>query len=202
MTRPRWVVFDYGGVISELTAALPALAAMLGVAEQEFATAYESERLRYDRGCTDLQYWRSVGGRLGVGVDEQLARKLTERDIEGWLVVARGIPALIDDLRRNDVALALLSNAPSSIAEVLRGQHWVDPFRHLLFSADLRCTKPDAEIWRILLARLGAEAGECLFFDDRAENIDGAVLAGLHAERWQDTVHARDVLRRHGILPT
>jgi putative hydrolase of the HAD superfamily len=199
---PRWVVFDYGGVISELSAALPSLASMLGVPVQKFTTAYQSERLSYDLGRTDLQYWRAVGGRLGVEVDESLARKLTERDIDGWLVLGRGVPALVDDLSRHGVALALLSNAPFSIAEAVRGQAWVSRFRHLLFSADFRCVKPDPEIWRILLTTIGAEAADCLFFDDKQENIDAGRAAGLHAERWRDTGHARDVLRQHGILPT
>jgi putative hydrolase of the HAD superfamily len=200
--HPRWVVFDYGGVISALTAALPSLASMLGVPVAEFAAAYESERPPYDRGSSDLEYWRSVGGRLGVEVDEPLARKLTERDVEGWLVLARGVPALIDELSRHGVALALLSNASSSIAQVIRGQDWAGRFRHLLFSADFQCVKPDAAIWRILLTTIGAEAGDCLFFDDRQENVDASRAAGLRAERWQDAGHARDVLRRHGILPT
>lgn len=201
--HPRWVVFDHGGVISEPTAALPALASTLGVPEREFTAAYAAERARYDRGeCTDLDYWCSVGGRLGVEVDEELSRKLTERDIDGWMVVATGVLPLIDDLQRGGVALALLSNAPSSFAAAVRGQRWVAPFRHLLFSGDLQCAKPDPEIWRILLVTLGAEPRACVFFDDRQDNIDAALRAGLRAQRWHDAEHARGVLRRHGILAT
>ena len=55
-------------------------------------------------------------------------------------------------------------------------------------------TKPEPEIWRILLDTLGAKPSECLFFDDRAENIEGAREAGLRAELWSSAARARNVI--------
>ena len=39
--------------------------------------------------------------------------------------------------------------------------------------------KPDPEIYRYLLDRYGLTAGECLFLDDREENILGAWQCGI-----------------------
>jgi HAD superfamily hydrolase (TIGR01509 family) len=39
--------------------------------------------------------------------------------------------------------------------------------------------KPDVEIYRLTAARLGLAPGECVFVDDLAVNVRGAVAAGL-----------------------
>jgi putative hydrolase of the HAD superfamily len=198
----RWVVFDYGKVISRSTAALPTMASMLGTEPERFEQAYHAERDRYDRGCTDREYWQAIGNRLGIDVDDSRSRELTEVDTHGWLETAASSLRLLDDLHQDGVTLALLSNAPSSFARAVERQPWARRFRHLLFSGDLKLAKPDAEIWRTLLTRLDARPMECLFFDDRQDNIDGALQAGMHAELWRGAEHARQVLQEHGVLPT
>ena len=42
--------------------------------------------------------------------------------------------------------------------------------------------KPDERIYRILLDTYGLKAEECLFFDDREDNVEGARKCGLFAE--------------------
>lgn len=196
----EWVVFDYGRVISRDTAALPSLAAMLGVTLEDFETAYAAERKRYDRGCGDLRYWQAVGVHLGVEVDPDLAGKLTDADADGWLETAPETLALIEDLRRAGTPLALLSNAPGSFARIVEGQPWARSFRQLIFSADLGLAKPDAEIYSVLLSTVGIAGTDCLFFDDKQENIDAARETGLHAELWRGAESARETLQEHGFV--
>lgn len=114
MTGPRWVVFDYGEVISRRTAALPAMAEMFGVPAEEFEPAYFAERESYDWGRPERDHWRAVGSRLGVEVDAQLARELTRIDNEGWLDTDPESLRLLDELDSRSVPLALLSNAPAA----------------------------------------------------------------------------------------
>ncbi|GAA0506463.1 HAD family phosphatase [Saccharopolyspora thermophila] len=193
-------MFDYGKVISRPTAALPSLAARLGVAAEAFETAYFAERRAYDQGCTDLQYWRAVGARLGTEVDAAVADELTRADIAGWLETDPATLRLLEDLHREGVTMAVLSNAPPSFARVVEQQSWTRLFKHLVFSGDLRLAKPDAGIWLALLDTIDAAPQECLFFDDRQENVDGARRAGLHAELWRGAQAARETLRAHHVL--
>lgn len=64
----------------------------------------------------------------------------------------------------------------------------------MLFSGDLGCAKPDAEIWAELLRRTGAPAGDHVFFDDRQVNVDGALAAGINARLWRGAEDARTFL--------
>lgn len=195
----RWIVFDYGEVVSRRTRALPTIAAMLGVADVEHA--YFAAREPYDRGCADIDYWVDVGARVGTDVDQPLAERLTRTDVDGWLDTEPATLRLLEELSEVDADLALLSNAPSAFGRAAERQPWAQHFRHLLFSGDLDMAKPDAEIWQVLLSTIAAEPAECLFFDDRAANVDGACRAGLRAELWSGADDARRVLREHGVLP-
>ncbi|MEY8043405.1 HAD family hydrolase [Saccharopolyspora cebuensis] len=196
----RWVVFDYGEVISLRTAALPSIAGVLGAPVREFEEAYWAERTAYDRGRTDLEYWMSIGNRLGVRVDAALAPRLTAMDNDGWLETSPETVKLIEDLAGADVRLALLSNAPASFGRAVEQQPWTERFDHLLFSGDLGVVKPEALIWQILLAGLGTTPDRCVYFDDRADNVEAGLQAGLHAHHWAGAEAARDVLHTHEVL--
>ncbi|GAA2815282.1 HAD family phosphatase [Saccharopolyspora taberi] len=196
----KWVVFDYGEVISEPTPALPALAGMLGVDADEFARAYYAERVAYDRGCTDLEFWHAVAAHFGAAPDDSLVNALTGHDIVGWLHIDAEAVQLIEDLDRAGVPLAVLSNAPSSFGRAVEQQPWAGHFQHLVFSGDLEVVKPDEAIYRALLDVLGARPAECLFFDDRQDNVDAAIRAGLHASIWQGAAAARRELAARGLL--
>ncbi|ASO23019.1 putative hydrolase of the HAD superfamily [Actinoalloteichus hoggarensis] len=199
-TDIRWVVFDYGEVISRRTTALPDLAAILGVDPTRFEAAYWAARDPYDRGCSDLDYWSSVGDRLGVEVTEDVSATLTRIDIAGWLHTDAETERLLAELDERGVPLALLSNAPTSFARTAEQQPWTRHFQTLVFSGDLRIAKPDPEIWRGLVERLDTEPGHCLFLDDREANVVGARTAGLWAEAWSSAAGIRGRLAELGVL--
>ncbi|WP_037320544.1 HAD family hydrolase [Amycolatopsis orientalis] len=190
----NWIVFDYGDVISEHTDALPTLAAAFGLEPADFEPHYWAERVRYDSGGSDLEYWQNVGRALDVDVDPAFAEELTRIDVEGWTHLEPAVMELLEGLHEAGAALALLSNASSTFGRWVREQDWAQLFRVKLFSGDLGCMKPDAKIYRILLGELGAEPADCLFFDDRQSNVDGARAVGMKAERWLGVETARSAL--------
>ena len=174
---------------------------MLGAPAAVVIPAYWALRERYDRGCTDLEYWQAVGERAGVDVDRGLAAALTEADAAGWLGTDAAALALIAELDRAGADLCLLSNAPSSHGEVFRQQPWARYFDHIMISGDLGgIAKPDPAIWASLTMMLDTPPGDCLFLDDRQVNVAGARTAGLHAEVWTGAADARAHLTRYQVL--
>jgi putative hydrolase of the HAD superfamily len=197
----RWVVFDFGEVIGLRTAALPTLAARLGAPPERFEEVYWAHRDDYDRDSDDLGFWRAVGAPFGAEVDEERSAELTEIDTAGWLHAVPETVALIAELAEAGVALAVLSNAPSSFGRAAEQQPWAKYFRRMVFSGDLGIAKPDAEIWAALVDTLDAQAGDCFFTDDRQVNVDGALAAGLLATRWRGAGAIRPHLVEFGVLP-
>lgn len=189
----RWIVFDFGEVISQRNPARPAMAAKLGVTLQAFEAAYW-DRDAYDRGGSDAEYWGRIGSSLGLTLDDALVRELTAMDNAGWLddPVVETV-ALIEDLAALGVPLALLSNAPSTFGRLAEKVPWAKHFRHLIFSGDLGCAKPDAAIWKHTSDVIGSS--DVIFFDDRLSNVEGALIAGWDARLWTSAAVARAELR-------
>ena len=72
----RWVVFDFGEVIGRRTIAVPTLAQRLGAPVEEFEEGYWASRDDYDRGSSDLHYWRALAAPFGTEVDAALSAEL------------------------------------------------------------------------------------------------------------------------------
>lgn len=189
----RWIVFDFGEVISPRNPALPAIATRLGVSLEAFEAAYW-DRDAYDRGGSDAAYWALIGSSLGRTFDDDEVQELTALDNAGWLddPVVETV-SLIEDLAALGVPLALLSNAPATFARLAEKMPWAEHFQHLVFSGDLGSAKPDAAIWRHVESVIGSS--DVLFFDDRQSNVDGALAAGWDARLWTSALAARAELR-------
>jgi putative hydrolase of the HAD superfamily len=73
-------------------------------------------------------------------------------------------------------------------------------FKVALSSCYLGLRKPDAAIYQATLDILGRPAERILFIDDRAENVDGAVKAGMKAIQFTGEESLRTELVSLGVL--
>ena len=199
-----WVVFDYGGVISQHQPAgdVARLAAVAGCQPEEFTAAYWPGRLSYDTGELDAAaFWKQTGAALGRSFSPAQVAELTRLDISSWLHLQEETVALVAQLAAAGHRLALLSNAPAEVAEAVRGLPITRHFEHLVFSCYLRSAKPDPACYGAALARLGAQPPEVTFLDDRPANIEAAVELGLRGVHFTTPARARAELARYGLLP-
>jgi HAD superfamily hydrolase (TIGR01509 family) len=60
--------------------------------------------------------------------------------------------------------------------------------------------KPEPAIYQRALDILGRSAERILFIDDRAENVAGALAAGIEAIRFEGSVALRKKLESFGVL--
>jgi putative hydrolase of the HAD superfamily len=89
-----------------------------------------------------------------------------------------------------------------------RGRHmhenlgYAELFDDTFYSFELGVAKPDPAYFRAVLGRLAMPAGEVLFVDDNAANVESARGVGLRAEQWhvdEGIELLRERLRRHGL---
>ena len=66
----------------------------------------------------------------------------------------------------------------------------LDFFNGVFVSSDYLMLKPDVEIYKTFLNKYGLNADECLFIDDRADNIAGAAKAGLKTFQFKGDYNA------------
>ena len=119
-----------------------------------------------------------------IGGEEALAR--TGQDPAGvlaaWNAMLRVRPEVVALIRRLSVEVrcAVLSNTDPLHAAWIQSATALDgAISAWVFSFELGLLKPDPAIWAPTLERLDAVAPEVVLVDDRADNLQSAIDAGL-----------------------
>ncbi len=152
------------------------------------------EGRRIGREIFDTEIW-SRGLDAGLlstqeAIDEY--EKLFPEDIEeiGWflhhgedMVVPR--PEVWDkvrSLKEKGYRIYLLSNYSEELFQAhTQGAAFLDVLDGGVVSYQVHVTKPDSRIYQILMEKYGLRPEECVFFDDRPENVKGAQAQGICA---------------------
>ena len=178
MRRPAALILDYGEVLSYpmRPGAISLMASQLGTLETELTQAYWRHRREYD---------------LGVQLDEGLLNALVAIDVDAWTDYRDEMWTLAATFRGNGGKLGMLSNGVPEIVARIRADHDLSSlFDAVVISYEVQLAKPEPEIYRIALDRLGVPAFDALFVDDRAENVDAARELGLQTLLFTGDVHA------------
>lgn len=192
-TPPRpTVVFDFGGVLSAGHDPVPDVHELLGGDRDAVHGALWEHRPAYDAGASSAaEYWGAVAAAAGIQeLTETEVTELQEADNRYFLRLDPAARALIHDLARNSVRMALLSNASVAFGDAVRRADWFEAFTFALISGEEQVVKPDREIYEILLDVLSHESGgvsipsAVLFFDDRQDNVAAARAVGIDAHLW------------------
>ncbi|MDT0307367.1 HAD family phosphatase [Streptomyces sp. DSM 44917] len=111
--------------------------------------------------------------------------------------------ALLRVVRATGRPVALLTNNVLEWRPRWRATLPVDELFDLVVdSSEEGVRKPDPEIYRRLLTRLGADPGRCLFVDDTAENLGPAAELGMHTLLFHNSAQAvKDVAVRLDLDP-
>ncbi len=64
-----------------------------------------------------------------------------------------------------------------------------------VISYELKIVKPEREIYEFLLNKYGLNADECVFFDDRPANVEGANKVGIHGILFKNIDQAKADLK-------
>ena len=183
--RIRCVVFDYGNVLSlgQEASVAERMASICGLGADEFHERYWHRRLDYDRGdLTGESYWATVVRDDKPPLDSQEVDHLISIDSEGWGRPSEPVLRWAEQLRREGVRLAVLSNMPLETSRYLVAHRsWLRAFDPRIFSCDVRSVKPEPAIYRHCLKAVGFLPEEILFLDDKQQNVKAARQFGIHA---------------------
>ena len=187
MKKPKNIIFDVGDVL-------------LDYRWQQMLMDYGldgSEAYRVGRELFDDPdgLWHEFD--LGVKSQEEIIQEFEQKhpkdaEVIRWFIshgeymhVARpAIWKLVHQLKEAGYHLYILSNYP----EILFKKHtqyadFMDDMEGMVVSYMLHVGKPERIVYQTLCDRYGLNKEECLFFDDRAENVQGAIDFGMRAKR-------------------
>ena len=198
------ILFDYGKVLSLSPTAddWARLGEVFGVSSEQLQEPYWDLRLDYDRAVyTGQTYWFAVAERLGKRISHADVHRLIALDNNQWTTTNPEMLEFAWQAKAAGLKIGILSNMQSDMLAAMKQRlSWLGRFDAQVYTCDIGAVKPEAEAYHAALAALRVSAGECLFFDDKEANVEGARAVGMHATLFEgNTETAYAAVERLGV---
>jgi epoxide hydrolase-like predicted phosphatase len=193
------VIFDWGGVLIEDPA--PGLvkycSEFLDVSKEDYIKVYNKFGGDFQKGLIgENTFWERMCG--GLGVSKPDVPSLWADAFKAVYVPREDMFSLAAGLRKNGYKTAFLSNTEKPSMQYFY-QLGYDMFDVLVFSCVEGTSKPEKRIYELTAERLGSEAGQSVFVDDKAEYINGAKQAGLNTILFESVCQVKNELAKLGV---
>jgi 2-haloacid dehalogenase len=198
----RAVVFDLGGVLIDWNPRH----LYRGLFDEEAAM----ERFLAEVCTQDWNERQDAGRPWGEAVADLCALHPDRRDLieaydARWAEMVSGAiggtVGVLAELRAAGTPLFALSNWSAEKFPLMRARFdFLGWFEHIVLSGEVGLIKPDPRIFELLLARVGRDAGACVYIDDVDGNGEAARRLGLDAVPFRSPDQLRGELVRRGLL--
>ena len=114
--------------------------------------------------------------------------------LDDWihiLHVRHRMQELVRRMKNHGYCVYYLSNIPQDVLDLLRQRGVLDRFDGGVASCEVHINKPDPRIYQALLDKYHLKAEECVFIDDRLENVQTAFSMGFAGVQMKDSVGTR-----------
>ena len=91
----------------------------------------------------------------------------------------RRMQTLVAQLKQRGYCVYYLSNIPEDVLDLLMHRDFEGLFDGGVASCEVKINKPDPRIYQALLDKYHLRADECIFIDDRADNLVAASALGF-----------------------
>jgi len=196
------LLFDLGRVVLDIdfNKAISCWAGHAGCEPAQLVGRFVHDDIyqRHERGeIDDAEFFAGLRTSLGVGLSDT-------QFLEGWNAIFTGeTPGIAALLARAAKHLPLYAFSNTNAAHVAHfSQSYADVlghFRKIFLSSSIGLRKPDAGAYDHVVKAVGVPAHRIVFFDDLAENIEGARARGLMAVHVTSPDDVADALAALGI---
>lgn len=190
MNEIQAVLFDFGMVLSlpPDPAAWARMRAITGLSESDLYREYWAHRHAYDRGAlTGETYWHKAAQGAGISLDPVQLADLLVADVDLWTQLNLPMVEWAQRLQRAGIRTGILSNMPDAMeAGIVEKFDWLRDFDHNTWSHALKIAKPEAAIYAHAAEGLKRDPAHILFIDDRHDNVEAAIAAGMQAIQYSD----------------
>lgn len=196
------LLFDLGRVVLDIdfSKAIACWAGHAGCEPEAIVARYvrdEAYRLHEIGKISDADYFQSLRTSLDIDIPDAAF-------LEGWNAIFAGeMPGIAELLPRaaSRMPLYAFSNTNRPHVDYFSQQYAeiLGHFREVYLSSSIGLRKPDAAAFDHVVAAIGVPANRIVFFDDLAENVEGARSCGLTAVQVTAPTDVGTALRALGI---
>ncbi|MBR5154464.1 MAG: HAD-IA family hydrolase [Alphaproteobacteria bacterium] len=143
----------------------------------------------YMRGDVDFfQFSKGLCERVGIDYYKGIEITINEKLHEGVGEFYNETLEVMEELKEKGIRVGLLSNALSNLSDTA---DFLVVDELCFVSYELRCLKPEKEIYEKMIDKLGCKASQIIFIDDKEKNVKSAQQLGIRG-----VVFNRETLRR------
>ena len=185
------IVFDFGGVMVDFDP-YEYLIDLFGnheVEDEVFALTFGSEEWQL------LDAGRITRGEANLRMLDRAKKAGRAFEVRGvlddWMHILRPRLRMLELVRRlknHGYCVYYLSNIPQDVLELLTERGVLTQFDGGVASCEVQVNKPDPQIYKALLKKYQLKASECIFIDDRLENVQAAFALGFAGIQMKDSV--------------
>ncbi len=178
----KYVIFDVGGVCYPYSLnSLNDWAFECCLDKEEFLAKNGVKSFDYNpymRGDVDFsKFSKELCEYAGISYYKEIENKIDEKLHEGVGDFFPQTLECMDKIKQKGTKVGLLSNALACLCDT--ADSLVD--KDLCFvSYELKCLKPNREIYEKLIEKLGCHPKEILFIDDKEKNVKAAISLGIN----------------------
>ncbi|MBR1135922.1 MULTISPECIES: HAD family hydrolase [Bradyrhizobium] len=196
------LLFDLGRVVIDIdfVQVVSRWASHAGRAPEDLAARFVRDEIYHghERGTvSDAAFFANLRRQLGIDITD-------DQFLEGWNAIFVGPmpgigPLLVRAADRLPLYAFSNTNQPHIEHFSSRYADLLGHFREIFLSSSIGLRKPDAAAYQHVVQAIGIRAERILFFDDLAENIEGARASGLQAVLVRSTEDIAAALQALGI---
>jgi len=191
-------IFDIGNVLISFQP-LPFLGSLFSerlLIDKLYKTVFQSpEWTKFDQGTLTHEEACHIFCMREPDVQQEIRQVM--QHLKDTLIPMPDTVALLPEIKKAGHDLYYLSDNHKELGRYLVNTHsFFELFDGGVFSCDVHVRKPAAEIYRYLLEKYQLDPRECLFFDDKEENVAAANKEGMHGVLFTDAACVKPFLNR------
>ena len=195
----RAVVFDIGGVVLKSKNFRTLTDEYSRLMSREEGAVYDTFVKYWNMWKLDeineREFFESMLRDLEVDYDRERLRKI----MYNFVGPDRKVLALVKKLRKKYKVFSL-TNHVREFFGFLDKKHGLEKNFDMIFkSYETRLAKPDSGFFRHMLGEIGLKPEECVFIDDKEENVHAAERLGIKAILHEDAARTESELRKLGL---
>ncbi|MGM5483006.1 MAG: HAD family hydrolase [Nanobdellota archaeon] len=178
----KCIIFDWGGVCTKshlISNFSREIEKRLGVVSNIVYDTFLDNNKKFMLGkISSDEFWKSFSSITGISVKEAKNLFIETQNVN---------PDAIDYIAeiKASYSTALLTNNYYDLLENIK-ENYSDYFDFIFSSNELNMKKPEAQIYEKALSVMGYKAKECVFIDDKKENLKSARELGITAIKFED----------------
>ncbi len=182
------IIFDMGNVLLDFNPEVP-LDRFCGSDAEKAAIRKElfggKEWIERDLGnISPEEMYESIAKRIPEEYHEALKSCVWEWDYS--MIPIDGAREFLNFVKDKGFGVYILSNASLDFYRYFTRHFDLDFFDGIVVSADIHIIKPDKRIYEHLLSTYKLNGEECLFIDDREDNVLAAKAVGINAYQFKN----------------